>query len=408
MKTALALSGGPPSLQSPLRVWPVIDETDEAALLSALRSGHWSSWEGGQTRAFESKFAAYLGSHHALAVSSGTGALEVAVRALGIGPGDEVIAPAYCFTAPIAAILAAGAMPVLVDVDPRTFCLSASAVERAITPRTKAILALHLGGTPCDMERLGALAAAGHLVILEDAALALGTVYRGKHAGTIGAVGIFSFQAEKNLASGEGGAIVTDDEGIWQRSVGLHDYWKGMRFPQSAWQERALSYRISDLLSAVLISQLERVEAQSERRSRNGGALDARLRAIPGFTAIEPPEGTTRNTRSLYMIRYDAQGFGGVKRERLIEALKAEGVPAVPGYARPIYENPIFSRDRTGYPQLPVPRERLVPEPCTNAERLCAGGALWLRQQTLLCTDAELTAIGDAFEKAYDHRDELR
>lgn len=408
MKSGLALFGGPPTLNGAPDVWPVIDETDEAALLSALRSGQWSSWHGGRTRAFEARFAAYLGARHALAVSSGTGALEVAVRALDIGPGDEVIAPAYCFTAPIAAILAAGATPVLVDIDPTSFCLSASAVERAITKRTKAILALHLGGTPCDMDRLGAVSATKRLPILEDAALALGTVYRGQHAGTMGALGIFSFQAEKNLASGEGGAIVTDDDEIWQRSLELHDYWKGMRLPQPAWEKRALSYRISDLLSAVLLSQLERVEAQSERRSGHGHELDDRLAAIPGFTPIEPPEGTTRNTRSLYMVRYNAQLFGGVKRERLIEALNAEGVPAVPGYARPIYDNPIFSGERTGYPQLPVARDRLVPEPCTNAESLCSGGALWLRQQTLLCSDNELRAIGDAFEKVYQHRAELR
>ncbi len=201
---------------------------------------------------------------------------------------------------------------------------------------------------------------------------------------------------------------MSDDEVTWRRSVELHDYWKGMLIGQPAWEERALSYRISDLLSAVLRSQLKRVEAQSERRSHNGGLLDARLGGIPGFTPIEPPEGTTRSTRSLYMIRYDAEQFGGIPRERLIQALNAEGVPAVAGYARPIYENPIFSRERSGYPQLPLSRERFVPDTCVNSERLCKGGALWLRQQTLLCTDAELIAIGDAFEKVYEHRDELR
>jgi dTDP-4-amino-4,6-dideoxygalactose transaminase len=135
--------------------------------------------------------------------------------------------------------------------------------------------------------------------------------------------------------------------------------------------------------------------------------LDTRLRVIPGLRTITGPTDQVRNTRSLYMLDYDAAAFGGVAKQRLIEALNAEGIPAVGGYPRPIYENPIFGRDDSGYAQLPLALSRLVPEPCPVAESLCRGRAIWLRQQTLLCDDREVGQIADAFEKVYEHRAQL-
>ncbi|HEX6509660.1 MAG TPA: DegT/DnrJ/EryC1/StrS family aminotransferase, partial [Chloroflexota bacterium] len=152
MTSTLALLGGEPIRTEKFNVWPVVEEIDETMVLDALRSGRWSRWDGIYTRRFEDSFGQYTGAAHALAVSSGSGALEVAMRAVGLGAGDEVIAPAYCFTAPIAAILSVGACPVLVDVSPDSFCLDPAAVERAITPRTRAIVLLHLGGVACDMD----------------------------------------------------------------------------------------------------------------------------------------------------------------------------------------------------------------------------------------------------------------
>jgi dTDP-4-amino-4,6-dideoxygalactose transaminase len=300
-----------------------------------------------------------------------------------------------------------GALPVLVDVSPESFCLDPSATEHAISPRTRAILLLHLGGVPCDMDRFSEIARRHNLLLIEDAALALGTKMHDRQVGTLGDIGIFSFQAEKNLACGEGGAVVTNDDALWYRAAEVHDYWKGHLVPHAGWTTRALSYRISELHAALLISQLSRVEEQSDRRARHGALLDARLQSIPGLRPVSVPVGTTRNTRSLYMVEYDAATFGGVPKTRMIGALQAEGVPAVPGYTQPIYENSIFSRDDSGYPQLPVDLERLRPEPCPIAESLCGERAIWLRQQTLLCEEREIGQIGDAFEKIYEHRARL-
>jgi dTDP-4-amino-4,6-dideoxygalactose transaminase len=407
MTSRLALLGGTPIRTAPFRTWPVIDERDEKLLLDALHSGTWSRWDGAYTRRFEEEFSRYTGAGYTLAVSSGTGALEVAMRAIGLRAGDEVIAPAYCFTAPIAAILSVGAIPVLVDVSPDSFCLDPAATEEAINDRTRAILLLHLGGVPCDTDRFSVLASQHNLLIIEDAALALGTTVKDRQVGTLADAGIFSFQAEKNLACGEGGAVVTNDTGTWQRAAEVHEYWKGHLVPHTGWSTRALSYRISELLSALLISQLARVEEQSEKRAHHGALLDTRLRAIPGLRPITGPTDLVRNTRSLYMLDYDAAVFGGVPKERIIKALNAEGIPAVGGYPRPIYENPIFSRDDSGYSQLPMDPSRLTPEPCPVTESLCRERAIWLRQQLLLCDEWEVGQIADAFEKVYEHRAQL-
>jgi dTDP-4-amino-4,6-dideoxygalactose transaminase len=407
MTSHLALLGGTPIRTAPFHTWPVFDERDEKLLLDALRGGTWSRWDGVYTRRFEDAFSRYTGARHTLAVSSGSGALEVAMRALGLRAGDEVIAPAYCFTAPIAAILSIGAIPVLVDVSPDSFCLDPTATEKAINDRTRAILLLHLGGVPCDMDRFSVLASQHDLLIVEDAALALGTTVNDRQVGTLADVGIFSFQAEKNLACGEGGAVVTNDTGTWQRAAEVHEYWKGHLVPHTGWSTRALSYRISELHSALLISQLERVEEQSEKRANHGALLDTRVRAIPGLRPVTGPTSYARNTRSLYLLDYDAAAFGGVPKERIIRALNAEGIPAVAGYPRPIYENPIFSSDDSGYPQLPIPLSRLAPQPCPVTEALCCERAIWLRQQILLCDEWEVGQIADAFEKVYEHRIQL-
>ncbi len=403
----LALLGGVPIRTEPFHTWPVIDDRDEQMLLEALHSGRWSRWDGTYTRRFEEEFARFTGARYALAVSSGTGALEVAMRALGLGAGDEVIAPAYSFTAPIAAILSVGALPVLVDVSPESFCLDPTATEHAISPRTRAILLLHLGGVPCDMDRFSRIAEQHDLRLIEDAALALGTRMHDRQVGTLGDIGIFSFQAEKNLACGEGGAVVTNDDTLWHRAAEVHEYWNGHLVPHAGWTSRTLSYRISELQSALLISQLTRVEAQSDRRARHGALLDARVHSLPGLRPVSVPVGTTRNTRSLYLLDYDAATFGGVPKGRMIEALQAEGVPALPGYTHPIYENPIFSSHDSSYPQLPVELAQLRPEPCPVTENLCGERAIWLRQQTLLCEEWEIGQIGDAFEKIYEHRARL-
>jgi dTDP-4-amino-4,6-dideoxygalactose transaminase len=397
--TELALLGGTPVRSAPAKRWPVFDETDEALVLEALRSGSWSRWDGTFTRRFEQAFGAYLSAAHVLAVSSGTGALQLALRASGVEPGDEVVVPAYGFVAPVMAILECGAVPIFADVQTDSMCLDPADAERRLTPRTKALLPMHVGGSFADVDGLLDVADRHGLALVEDAALALGSIWRGRQAGTLGSVGTHSFQAEKNLAAGEGGAVVTNDATVFERAVTTHDFWKARLFPQEGWDQRVWNFRISELQSALLLGQLARLESQTVIRAGNGDLLDELLADVPHVSPSRPGPGTERRSFTLYAFRFESPPELPVPKEQVVKALVAEGVPAVPGYARPLYDHPIF-RDRAlgirHYPQLSA---MPTPEPCPVAERLAHTEAIWLSQQSLLCDTPSIHQIAAGIRK---------
>jgi len=377
----------------------VFDETDEALVLEALRSGAWSRWDGTFTRRFEQDFGAYLSAAHVLAVSSGTAALQLALVASGVEPGDEVIAPAYGFVAPVMAILECGAIPVFADVEPDSMCLDPQDAERRLTPRAKALLPMHVGGSFADLDGLLDVAHRHVLALVEDAALALGSIWRGRHAGTIGSAGIHSFQAEKNLAAGEGGAVVTEDESLFERAVSTHDYWKARLFPQQGWDQRVWNFRISELQSALLLGQLSRLERQTEMRARNGELLDELLTDVEPVSPSRPGTGTERRSFALYAFRFECPTDLMLSKERVVQALVAEGVPAVPGYARPLYEHPIFRDHALGIRHYPQLRDFTLPAACPVAERLAGTEAIWLSQQSLLCDTESVHQIAAGIHK---------
>lgn len=223
--TALALLGGPPLRTRPFQTWPQFDQAEFDALADVLNSRRWGGiHSGSQGESFETELAAYLQVPHAAVVSSGTAGLMIALRALGIRPGDEVVVPAMTYVATATAVSLLGGVPVFADIDPATHTISGSAVKAAISEKTKAVIAVHLGGHPADMDSLGSVAGTYGLPIIEDCAQSLGSAWKGCQTGSLGTIGVFSFASTKNITAGEGGAVVTHDDELAGRIASLRDH----------------------------------------------------------------------------------------------------------------------------------------------------------------------------------------
>jgi dTDP-4-amino-4,6-dideoxygalactose transaminase len=419
----LALTGGTPVRQRPFTAWPVLDESDVEAVAAVVRSGRWGrigSMGGSRVREFETAFAAYQGARYGLAVHSGTGALEVALKAVGIGPGDEVIVPPYTFMGSATSVLLVGAVPVFVDIDPQTYNIDPALIEAAITSRTRAIMPVHFGGLPCDMDRILEIARRHNLAVIEDAAHGHGGRWRDRGLGTIGTLGCFSLQASKNLNAGEGGCILTDDEELWRLCVRYHDPWRGrvqldpeedenigwrVRFPVISW-----NYKMTEFQGALLLSQLARLEEQAQRRNQNGRYLDAQLRQIEGMTTLRIDPYVTRHAYHIYIVRYTGEGFGGLPREQLITALQAEGIPLSAGYLRPLYAHPAFAEAPAsmvkGFPVAGSGVDYRATH-CPQTERLCREETLWFSQSLLLGERADMDDIAAAILKVKENAAEL-
>ena len=337
----LALFGGSKTKQKSFPLWPQYDDNERRALEEVLESRVWWRTPGTKTLEFEKAFAEYHGTRHGIAVTNGTAALEVAMAALDIGPGDEVIVPDFTFIATASAVLFANALPVLVDVDPETYCLDPELTEAAITPRTKAIIAVHMGGHPADLDRLSVLAKNRGLHLIEDSAHAHGSEWRGKKIGTFGKASTFSFQSSKLMTAGEGGIIISNDDAFERQARSVHDCG---RMPGEWFYSHFIygsNYRLSEWQGAVLNVQLTRLEEQTLHRHRNGRLLDKLFAEIPGITAQKCDPRCTRNGQYAYIFHVDAKQFAGVSTENFIAALNAEGIPTQASYP-PLHELDCF------------------------------------------------------------------
>jgi dTDP-4-amino-4,6-dideoxygalactose transaminase len=265
----LAFKGGQKSKHKPFPVWPQYDDAERKALTEVLESRIWWRTPGTRTLAFEQEFAKFQGAKHGIAVTNGTAALEVTISALGIGPGDEVIVPDFTFVATASAVLYAGAMPVTVDVSPETYCIGPQLAEAAITPRTKAIIAVHMGGHPADLDALTDLARKHGIALVEDSSHAHATEWKGKRIGSHGVAGTFSFQASKLMTAGEGGIIVSNDDKFERQARSVHDCG---RMPGEWFYSHYINgsnYRLSEWQGALLSAQLMRLDSQTQRRHQN-------------------------------------------------------------------------------------------------------------------------------------------
>ena len=408
MTTTLALFGGTPVRTRSFPTWPIFDEADEARVLAALRSGKWGRLAGDQVAEFEHRFATMHGCRHGIAVVNGTVSLRIALMAAGLQAEDEVIVPAYTFLSTATSVIEANCVPVFVDVDLDTFNMDPDAVRAAITPRTRAIIPVHFAGQLADMEELLRIAEKHGLFVLEDAAHAHGARWRDRPAGSLGHVGSFSFQSSKNLTSGEGGIIVTNDATLAAACRSIHNCG---RVPDGIWYEHHVisgNYRLSELQGALLNSQLDRLEEQTARRHENGRYLTTRLAAIPGLFPQVRPDWCTRHSRHLFMLRLDDVAFGA-PREAVLAALQAEGIPCAGGYGYPLPDQPLF-RNKAFGPYLAHVRHRLDYSrvSCPNSERICRQQGVWLDQSLMLGTRDDMDDIASAFEKVHAGRPRLQ
>jgi dTDP-4-amino-4,6-dideoxygalactose transaminase len=403
----LALFGGTPVRTRPFPAWPVFGLEEERRLLAVLRSGLWGRLDGTQVSEFEARFAAMHGCRHAIAVANGTVALRIALLAAGIQAEDEVIVPPYTFVATATAVLEANAIPVFADIDLHTFNLDPEAATAAITPRTRAIVPVHFAGQPADMDAIGALAAERGILVLEDAAHAHGATYRGRPAGSLGQIATFSFQSSKNMTSGEGGIITTNDDALAAACRSIHNCG---RVPEGVWYEHHVvsgNYRLGEFQGAVLNAQLDRLEEQTAARDRQGRRLADRLAALPGLHPQRRPAACTRHSHHLFMLRLEAAEFGA-PRAAVLNALEAEGIPCSAGYGYSLPEQPLF-RNKAFGPFLAQAAARLdySAARCPNSDLICREQAVWLGQDLLLGSDDDIDDIARAFIKIHEQRREL-
>ena len=410
----LAVTGGTPVGRVRLAPWPPVDDDDRRALLEVLESREWCRLhENSVADAFEKEFAVYHDAKHCVAVANGTVAIELALLAAGIEAGDEVIVPAVTFIATVSAVSMVNAVPVFVDVDPETIGIDPAAVEAAITPRTKAIVAVHYGGYPVDFDRLLPIAKKHGLALIEDCAHAHGTEWKGRKVGAIGTAGTFSFQMSKSLPGGEGGAVVSDDGALFERGMLLHNIGRGMEARKYGHVLVASNYRLSEFQAALLRSQLRKLPAQVEHKHENGDWLAAELLEVGGVRPLKRDPRVTKRGYYFFVMRYDKSAFRGVGRDRFLEALGAEGIDAFAGYGMPIYANRAYSGgERTNTGPVRVPSLNAGQDygklHLPVAERFCYEEQIVMMHEWLLAERSELQKIVDAVAKIKQNVDELR
>jgi dTDP-4-amino-4,6-dideoxygalactose transaminase len=408
-----ALLGGKPTRTEPFPGWPRIDRRDEKNVLDVLHSGKWYRGNGECVNHFESAYAELTGAKHCVATANGTSALYTSLASIGIEPGDEVIVPPYTFIATINAVLLQYALPIFVDTDPETFQIDARKVEAAITDRTAVIMPVHLGGSVADMDTIMEVARKHKLPVIEDACQAHLAEWRGKKAGTVGTTGCFSFQVTKNLCSGEGGAILTNDGDLAERCYAFQNNNRaraatGYNFAYLS--GRGANLRMTEFQGNLLLAQMTRLEEQSRTREQNAGYLTSMLKEISGITPAKMYEGCTRNAYHLYMFRYRPEAFGGMPRAKFLQALNAEGIPCSGGYTplnkESFLQTALSSRGfRRIYPRDLLDRyeER---NRCPVNEKLCQE-AVWFTQTMFLGTRSDMDQIAAAVRKIQAHGEAL-
>ena len=325
----LAINGGTPVRSTDYPAWPVVDDDVVAAVTDVVRSGEWGGFPepGVNGAAFEEAFAAYQGAAHGVLMMNGTVTMEVACKALDIGWGDEVIVPALTFAATAYAPMAAGAIPVFVDVTPDTWTIDPDLVEAAITERTRAIMPVHLGHQMADMDRIMEIAGKHGLAVIEDCAHAPGQRWRDQGAGSFGDFGSFSHQSSKILTSGEGGSLLTNDAGLAQRAHSIIDCGRAKDPDEKAYTFGA-NYRLSDLNAALLVVAMQRFPAQQAERAVTGKAFEREVAAVPGVRVMPHDERVTRWSFYNYILAIDPEMFAGATNEVVCAAMEAEGIPA--------------------------------------------------------------------------------
>lgn len=417
----LATRGGTPVRTLAFPSWPTADGRELEALRAVLESHRWSSAPGyhredpsqSQAYQFEQEFAAYHGVKRGIAVGSGTDALQIAYRTAGVGLGDEVIVPCVTFIATATPILQLGAVPIFVDVDSETGCISSDAVEAAITDRTRLIVPVHSGGLPADLDRLDEISRRHGIPIVADAAHAHGSEWRGKKVPAWSVLSAFSLQQEKQVTPGEGGMILTDDDHFADLAYMYHNDGRGLGEQGGSFVEMGWNYRMSEFQAAIGRIQLSHLDEVIERKSRLVARLDSLFQSLGGGVRflVDDPR-VTRQSHLYPRLRYYQEKMQNVPAEAFAAALVAEGIPCSARRAVPLYRHPLFVDRRFDPPgrasriRHPASEVDYAAVHCPAAEGM-AGRFLGMPQTVLLGDDDIASQVLAAFEKVMTHLDEI-
>ncbi|MDW8354378.1 MAG: DegT/DnrJ/EryC1/StrS family aminotransferase [Bryobacterales bacterium] len=406
----LALLGGQPLRSRPFPPWPQYTDADRARLLEVLESRNWGGYPFPNRYAaeFAERFAAFHGAKYGCAVANGTVALVAALKAAGIGFGDEVIVPAYTWDGTATAVLDVGAVPIFADIDPETYCLDVESARQAITSRTRAVLPVHLAMRFADMDAFVRLAAERDLILIEDCAHAHGGQYKGRGAGSIGDAGCFSFQSSKLMTAGEGGAVITSRLDLFEAVQSVVNCGRASLTDQFKKRLVGSNYRMTEFQAALLIGQLEQLPEWTERRARHALRLTKQLAQIEGIRPLPAQPEATREAIYHFVFRY-CPADERVSRDLFVAALEAEGIPCDGRFYEPVYRSDLFPVTPEDFPQLcwerePVDYRRWC---CPVAERAAYREAIWLPQFVLLGDESDVDEIATAVEKVMSRLDAL-
>jgi perosamine synthetase len=408
-----AILGGPKAHPSAFPGWPVYNRTEKKALIDVLQSSTWGRLGGkNNVASFEEEYEKLFGVKNCLAVSSGTSALYTILGALDIGPGDEVIIPPYTFVATYNVVVLNYALPVFVDTDIETFQIDADKIDDAVTKQTKAIMPVHIGGSPANLDKLVNIAEKADIPLIEDACQAHLAEWRGRKVGNYGLAGAFSFQSSKNLNCAEGGAIISNDDDFAKTCYSFHNQGQGGN--RTAYNPgsgtRGTNLRITEFQGNLLLAQMTRLVEQSKKRSDNANHLTKLLNEIPGVTPAKLYDGVTQSAYHLYMFRYDKNEFSGLDRSKFLEALRAEGVGCSGGYGT-LNKNDYVTGLAKNKHYLRIYGEKAMNEwleknHCPQNDKLCEE-AVWFTQTMLLGSKTDMDQIAEAIGKIQKHAAEL-
>lgn len=410
----LAITGGEALRRKSFTQWPLAMKEEREAVEDVLASSLWGGqpFPGKYATVFAKKFAHLHTAKYAQCVNTGTVAIQAALRAIDIQPGDEVIVPAYTWEGTVGPVLLVNAVPVFVDVDPETYCLDAKLVEKAITPRTKAILPVHLGMRFADMDELLRIAAKHNLKIIEDCAHAHGGMWKNKGAGSMGDIGTFSFQSSKLITSGEGGAVITNNLEYMEKVQSYIN--AGRASVTDTFHHRMIgfNYRLGEFQAAVLCAQVDRLPQQANVREENMKYLESQLQGTKGIRLLKPEPRITRLAPYGYVLKYVEEEVDGIPRAAFVGALQSEGIPCDGLFYEPVYKSSLFPVRASDFPALSWNRERPLDlrtmYSCPESERAGYKEAVWFMHQLFLGSKQDVDSIVDAIHKVLASREELR
>jgi dTDP-4-amino-4,6-dideoxygalactose transaminase len=410
----LAITGGSPLRKQPFPAWPMSTREEAAALEDVLTSTKWGGqpFPGKHSVAFAKKFAEVHTAKYAQCVNTGTVAIQAALKAIGIRPGDEVLVPAYTWEGTVGPVLLVNAIPVFVDIDPETYCLDAKLLEKAITPKTKAILPVHLGMRFADMDEILRIAAKHNLKVVEDCAHAHGGMWKGKGAGSMGDLGAFSFQSSKLITCGEGGAVIANNLEYMENVQSYINAGRASVTDQFHHRIIGFNYRLGEFQAAVLGPQLDRLPAQARIREKNMTHFESRMNGTMGIGLLKPDPRITRLAPYGYVLKYFTDQLRDIPRAAFVAALQLEGVPCDGLFYEPVYKSSLFPLDPADFPALSWGREKPLDLRkmycCPEAERAAYHEAVWFPHQLFLGTTEDTDAIADAIHKVLENLEEVR